>query len=226
MSLERGPIGLDRIGTIFEREISNLQGAVRNRYVDHDILLARAVLPAVETMQKNDQISAGIALRIAGANAAVYPYTFRQVCSNGAIMAWTVGSWEIDLEEKGSEEAAEEALVDAIHACAQPEVFEDVTRHLRNARHEHANLVLTLLPMLDRFPQPMMRRLLSQITERFHADGDSSRYGLFNAVTAVARTTSDPETRWQLEMIGGHVAHSGRETADSLLSARHTALRV
>jgi hypothetical protein len=41
------------------------------------------------------------------------------------------------------------------------------------------------------------------IGERFGQEGDPTMYGLVNAVTSVARDTSDPDLRWKLEEAGG-----------------------
>jgi hypothetical protein len=40
---------------------------------------------------------------------------------------------------------------------------------------------------------------------------DQSAFGVLNAVTSLARDTRDPETRWQLEELGGALpSHLGR----------------
>jgi hypothetical protein len=41
---------------------------------------------------------------------------------------------------------------------------------------------------------------------QFIQEGDRSQFGLANAVTAIARDTSDPELRWDLEELGGSIA--------------------
>ena len=43
------------------------------------------------------------------------------------------------------------------------------------------------------------------ILGRFTTEGDTSRFGLMNAVTSVARDTRDPELRWSLEKLGGGI---------------------
>jgi hypothetical protein len=50
-----------------------------------------------------------------------------------------------------------------------------------------------------------MARFLNEILEQFSAGGDPTRFGLMNAVTAVARDTRDPDDRWRLEEFGGAV---------------------
>jgi hypothetical protein len=45
--------------------------------------------------------------------------------------------------------------------------------------------------------------MLALIFDQWSESDDQSAFGLMNAVTAVARGTPDPETRWMLEEIGG-----------------------
>ena len=52
------------------------------------------------------------------------------------------------------------------------------------------------------------------VVERYFLGEDRSRYGLMNAVTAVARDTRDPEIRWGLEEFGGGLAVGCRPGPD------------
>ena len=47
---------------------------------------------------------------------------------------------------------------------------------------------------------------MARIMDQFFGGGDRSRFGLMNAVTAVARDEADPEVRWGLEELGGGIA--------------------
>jgi hypothetical protein len=49
------------------------------------------------------------------------------------------------------------------------------------------------------------KSLWSEITRRYDQAGDSSAYGLMNAITAVARDERDPETKWRMEELGGGI---------------------
>ena len=68
-----------------------------------------------------DVIKAGIALRSYGPLAMVHPYTFRQVCSNGAIMARTTGAQMVrrwfEWEDGYDEQQAREELRQAVRMC-------------------------------------------------------------------------------------------------------------
>src|SRR5438874_358758 len=76
-------------------------------------------------------------------------------------------------------------------------------REMRGAMEREADMVLSLMPLLSRLPRDTAAKLMGQIVGQFGADGDRSRYGLMNAVTATARETRDPELRWRLEEFGG-----------------------
>jgi hypothetical protein len=50
-----------------------------------------------------------------------------------------------------------------------------------------------------------MGRFVHQILKRFSVGREQTRFGLMNAVTSVARDTSDPDARWRLEELGGAI---------------------
>ena len=66
------------------------------------------------------------------------------------------------------------------------------------------------MPLLSRLSsRDDSARLIMDIMERFTEDADSSRFGLLNAMTSVARDTRDPESRAvRLEEFGGAIAVS------------------
>jgi hypothetical protein len=64
-------------------------------------------------------------------------------------------------------------------------------------------VLLHTLPLLPQMPPGVRASILRTIVRRFDAEGDRSVFGLVNAVTSVARDTTDPETRWRLEELGG-----------------------
>ncbi len=77
---------------------------------------------------------------------------------------------------------------------------------MRSASEVQADFALTLMPFLSRLPaRGDAARLLCDVMDRFINDADPSRFGLMNAVTSVARDTSDPEMRWRLEELGGAI---------------------
>jgi hypothetical protein len=55
---------------------------------------------------------------------------------------------------------------------------------------------------------------MPSILERFVEGRDTSRFGLMNAITSVARDTRDPEVRWRLEEMGGGIPAALSPTSD------------
>lgn len=199
---------LASIREIFESELSAAGGSVANRFEHGERLYLRGVLPALGEVRAGDRIHGGVALRAVDQQVLVHPYTFRQVCSNGAIMAQAIHTEAMErVEDSGlgcdGFEACER-LRQAVRACADPAAFEAGLSQMRMATQSEADTMITLMPFLSRMPAMAAARLLSDITERL--GGERSRYGLMNAVTSTARDAADPELRWRLEELGGAVA--------------------
>ncbi len=196
----------------FAGEIESLGGTVTHAYDDGQRLFARAVLSANADIRPGDRVRGGVAVRAGGSFVEVFPYTFRQVCSNGAIAAQALEGRRLERVE-GTEvivPAYDIAVMFtdlrlAVRACAAPEAFETTTRQMRSATETEADFTLNLLPFLAQLPGAMARHWLPRILHRFTADGDRSVFGMMNAVTAVARDVRDEETRWRLEELGGSI---------------------
>jgi len=73
--------------------------------------------------------------------------------------------------------------------------------------------MLTVLPVLERVPHEYRDHVIAMIGREFENANDGSYYGVMNAVTAVAREISDPETKWRLEEFGGSVPALARRTS-------------
>ena len=191
-------------------EIALLGGTVPDVADDGQLLFARALLATDTEVRPGDTISAGIAVRATASAIVVHPYTFRQVCSNGAIAAHALQSRSLEriLSTEVFLPIYDTAMTlsefrDAVRACATPEAFETATSEMRSTSEVKADFVLQLLFGLARLPQHMVAHVLPQIYQRFDADSDRSAFGLLNAVTSVARDAHDAETRWSLEELGG-----------------------
>src|SRR5262249_45146819 len=136
----------------------------------------------------------------------IHPYVFRQVCSNGAIIAHAVQTRRIEGIDSLAPDRAASAIREGERACCVEEGFTAVAEQMRSASEAQADLVLNLMPLLARLPdRATAARLFGDVMERFTRDADSSRFGLMNAVTSVARDTSDPDLRWRLEEFGGGI---------------------
>jgi len=204
----------------FADEIRLRGGMVSDVFDDGQRFIARAVLDADTEIRRGDSVRAGVAVRAAASEILVYPYIFREVCSNGAIVAHALESRRLERTESTEVflptydiAVTLTDLRDAIRACASGEVFATAADEMRSASETDADIALHLLPALARMPRHMVALVLPQIFQRFSTGGDRSAFGLLNAVTSVARDTRDPETRWSLEELGGTMpARVGRRT--------------
>ncbi len=190
----------------FADEITSLGGVVSNVFEDHVRLFARSVLPAQAEVRAGDAVNAGVALRATGSEIVVSPYTFRQVCSNGAIAAHVMQSRRLErIECSDVLRPAYDSTVTlldirgAVRACAASDVFAGVVDEMRTAADVQAEAMIQLLPAMHRIP----REDLASILDRFTRARDWTTFGLMNAVTSYARDSGDAEHRWNLEELGG-----------------------
>jgi hypothetical protein len=200
------PLSTKEIAQIFSQEIESLGGRTTETFDDNRRLFTRGVLPDNDDVQPRDTIHAGVALMAAEQIINVHPYTWRQVCTNGAIRAHAIETRRILIPATDSEvEYTAAQLRDAICACAAPDTFAAGIHEMRTALEQQADTVLTLMPMLSRIPGGQGHQFLMSIMQRFFDDTDRSNFALMNAVTSVARDTKNPETRWHLETLGAGV---------------------
>lgn len=197
------------IRDLFAEEIGSLGGTMQDVLDDGRLLFARALLARDADVLPRDKFNAGVALRVIDDEVLVHPYTFRQVCKNGAIAAQAL---EARCVERAAFSASSEAVEDvlsqvrqAVRACASKGAFSASAAQMRSAARTEADASTLLMPMMSMMNVALARRLYYEILEQFEAAGDRSLYGLMNAVTALARETRDPETRWRLEELGGGV---------------------
>lgn len=191
---------------VFSQSINSLGGRVTEVYQDSARYYARAVLPTGGDVATGDRIQAGVALRSNECGAVVHPYTFREVCKNGAIVAQAVGSQTVAFDDFATAEEAAGALAEAVAECGSAEVFQGALGQMRSAREVSADFLINLLPMLARFlPDSQRDAFAREAMSRLFRDQDQSLYGLFNAVTSIARDERDPERKWRLEELGGGV---------------------
>lgn len=193
------------IYSLFSREIELLGGIVRDAYDDGSRLFLRSVLPEMRQVRRSDHMQGGVALRMDAQQICVHPYLFRLICKNGAIMAHALQTRHVDCLGILSSEQVETRLADAIRACASEDAFETTLQEVRSAQERRADLALNMMPLLARMPAAHAHDLLANILKNYFHEGDTSRFGLMNAVTAVARETTDPEMRWRLEEYGGGI---------------------
>ncbi|MEQ8791313.1 MAG: hypothetical protein RIC55_33940 [Pirellulaceae bacterium] len=191
---------------VFTDAVAARRGTVTDTVDDGERLLTRAVLPEVEEVRPKDRVQGGVALKATEEGVWLYPYFFRLVCRNGAIVAETLeprSLVDLHLQEP---DMALQSIRECIDVCCDKEVFTNTISRMRTACQSEADLAITLLPLVSRLSTLGNVELLSQIIDGFFREGDRSQFGLANAVTAVARDARDPELRWDLEEFGGGVA--------------------
>lgn len=213
MTLESWPATADLLEA-FSADMLAAGGTVVDTYHDGVRLFARATLPALREVRPGDGLRGGVAVRATAEELRVHPYVFRLVCSNGAISARATQSWRIERDDLAADpdRSADDVLAEfreAVRACSADEAFASAAEGMRSATFTAADQFVNVLPMLSQ----VMRHLspkqagqaIEQILGRFERDGDRSRFGLMNAVTATARDTRDPDLRWRLEEFGGGI---------------------
>lgn len=190
----------------FTAEVQTAGGTVLDAFNDGRRLFARSLLPRVEEVRPRDKVQGGVALRATETEVWVHPYVFRQVCSNGAIWAHALESRHIKADDVLDPREAVEAIRETVQACCADEVFADRAAEMRAARTADAtHMMLNMMSMLRHLPPRHRAQVMQSILAQYNGEGDHSRFGLMNAVTATARDTSDPELRWRLEELGGGI---------------------
>lgn len=194
------------IHALFSEAVSALGCVQPEVYDDGTRLFARAVHTHPVEVSPGDTVRGGVALRVNGESVDVHPFIFRQVCTNGAVMAEALQSRNVRRVDIAAPSEAIAAVLDetreAIHACAAPTAFADAVAVLRRAARQPAAMIISMLPMLTQMPR-RDAAFFVEMFERFEREHDASAFGLVNAVTSIARDTRDPERRWRIEELGG-----------------------
>ena len=78
-----------------------------------------------------------------GGLVQIHPYVYRQVCTNGAIMAQSIETRRVALRDYPDPWKAIEVIRNAVHACAQPDVLSSSMRRIRTAADTEADIAWT-----------------------------------------------------------------------------------
>jgi hypothetical protein len=200
-----GILTTTELKSLFAEEVADAGGRMSDTFDDGARLFARSVLPRRSAVRKGDEVQAGVALRTADESVWVHPYVFRLVCRNGAIMAHAAQTCQVECHEFTPTHEAADAVRAAVRACCDEDAFTVAAREMQSGIQTPADMALTVMHLVNHLPAGVASQVLEAILSRFTHDGDRSRFGLMNAVTAVARDTQDPELRWRLEELGGGV---------------------
>jgi len=195
---------IDDIQETFNEQIAQYGGTVADTFVDGARLFVRSVLPDEIEVAPRDAVQGGVALRATHTELSVHPYIFRLVCKNGAIRAHATQTLYLDrpFDRPAYEVTAE--LRQAVEACCQREAFVAGAQEMRSAAHDKIDTLLALTSIISTFSGHVGRAIMGSFIDSLFG-AERTRYDVMNAVTAVARDTKDPETRWRLEELGGGV---------------------
>lgn len=189
----------------FQVEIGRLEGTVRDSFDDGRRLFARAVLKECRPVKLNDTVQSGVAIRADAQQVCVHPYVCRLICKNGAIWAQALESVRIEEPIRMDEPELAARVREVIRECASPVAFETAVGEMRSSVDTATSRALTLSAMYSEIGARHSPQVLNLILENYAVASDFSLYGLMNAVTAMARDTDDPETRWGLEVLGAGI---------------------
>ena len=131
------------IRTAVEEEVSQAGGRVLECLSGGDALFVRTVLPHDCGVRPQDRIQGGVALLAAGPEIRVQPFTYRKVCSNGAVMAWVIDSHAVaqsTLVRRRTRSTVLEEVRKLVRACTAPEVFSEIQQRLETTAQTEANL--------------------------------------------------------------------------------------
>jgi hypothetical protein len=196
---------IDEIKAVFAEEIAAAGGVVSDTFDDGRRLFTRSILPGLREVGTGDKVQGGVALMATEGEVSVHPYVYRLVCKNGAIVAHAIQTRQIEGCDFVTPEEVIGAVREAIRECCADEAFSAAAEQMRSARQTQADIALAVLPHLARLSRRVGAEVLGPILERFSQGRDRSRFGLMNAVTSVARDSTDPEVRWRLEEMGGGI---------------------
>lgn len=196
---------------IFEEETVAQGGHVKDAFDDGRRLFLRSILPPVREVRPDDMVNPGVAMRATEEDVWIHPYLFRQVCTNGAIMAHSIESRHIRIATLSAADDAEWTLRAAIRDCSTQEVFATSASEMRSTVDREADLAITMMSFMGRMGAGEDSRVITDILEQYFNSGDHSAFGWMNAITAVARDTENPEMRWRLEEAGGGVPAALRD---------------
>ncbi|OGW81647.1 MAG: hypothetical protein A3G33_08310 [Omnitrophica bacterium RIFCSPLOWO2_12_FULL_44_17] len=182
-------------------------------------------------VRPGDEIRAGLILSNSETGMGslyVKPRLLRLICKNG--MVTDLGVEQIHLGKKLSEEflysdetqRLENELIfrkvkDMVTSIFSPETFRKLVSQLQEA---------TAVAIME--PEKAIKNIVArysltethkeEILKSFIDEGDSSKYGLIQAVTYIAHSEEDPQESTRIEAIGGDILEMNQENFRELVS--------
>lgn len=196
----------------FEDVVAFRGGQIQKPIISNDKMFLRAHnLDGLSgEVAKNDRFDGGMALRVSGPQVSVHLYTFREVCKNGMIMSESHDTKRMlrlpkDEFSSDSKYLCLSELREMLFACATPEIFSQNMNVMRRLRNESVDTGLNIVAQLQQDLGDFAADVLEMVLSELFKEEDMTLYGVANAITAVARETSDPQTKWDLEELGGGI---------------------
>jgi hypothetical protein len=127
-----------------------------------------------------------------------------EACCKAEVFTGAVGEMR-----KGREDTATDLLLRILPLLSRSRdlVSGLIERSVHEERAPDINMILSaLMPALFRRSAPHHGDLMRGVLSRYGKEGDRSRFGLAQAITALARDVQDPELKWDLEKLGGAIA--------------------
>src|SRR5262245_55148196 len=121
----------EQVLAVFTEEVAARGGRVHDTFHDGGRLFTRSVLPHVEEVRPGDKLQGGVALKATGEGVWLYPYLFRQVCRNGAIITVALAARSLGAVHQLDPETALPLVLEALGACSAQEVFRYTVRIAR-----------------------------------------------------------------------------------------------
>jgi len=201
--------GIREIESLFRDKIADEGGHFCGFERRNGNYYIRSLVPGEEVVAKNDSIQSGVALRIKRPSIFICHYTLRRICTNGLMMRNHGFAREIRRVESPADDYAVQCVLaeisEAIAEFASPEHRTFVAQRMRAARGMSLEGLPHLEALRNRLRAVAGESVFRGIGRRFRSNGDSSLFGLVNAITATARDEADPGLKWRLEELGGEI---------------------
>lgn len=139
------------------------------------------------------------ALRQGDGPVRAWPRLLREVCLNGSLVC--VAEFE---RHEGAD-----GIGEAVRRFMAPKAYQPAIARLRETRDERIfepRMYMDEAMRLDEHVALAHQASVETALNLFDLEGDCSRYGLFNAVTATARDLDDWPSRLELEELAGRIA--------------------
>src|SRR5215469_2756577 len=155
----------------FTEKISACEGKITETFHQPGLLLVRSVFPQMEEIRAGDKVQGGVALRATDTAAWVYPYVFRLVCKNGAIMAHAAEGREIPNLGSVPVFEAVSLVSEAVESCCARKAFATAAAQMRTAAQQPVDALLNMMPFLASVSS-LAPEFARQIVERFSREND------------------------------------------------------